>query len=165
MHHTTKTKIDGYTSLLVWAHVPSCFFVGLVRYPGRAGGIGDRRAKAKGGGESKGNTKGSVAIYDAMLESVPGMAMPCSNANCDADWRKLAGVKARHNGSMGVHRGIYVEAEGVVYVHQEKHRADKGWFRPNGDATLVKAGVTYSVKTKQDSGLRTLYERLQNKNA
>ena len=58
-------------------------------------------------------------------------------------------------------REIYDKAKKIVFVKEEKHRADNGQFRSESGATVTKDGVVYSVRSKQPKDLNTVAHDLK----
>ncbi|CAM9885589.1 unnamed protein product [Pylaiella littoralis] len=127
----------------------------------RGGQGGDRYKKSEGGGRSSGNRKGSEAAFEPFLQDAPGVALICAKDGCTQEWGKLLGVRRRNGGQPGVARGIYDEATKIVFVKEEKHRADKGQFRSKPGATVTKDGVVYSVRSTQPRYLNKVAHALR----
>ncbi|CAM9918176.1 unnamed protein product, partial [Pylaiella littoralis] len=122
---------------------------------------GDRYKKSEGGGRSSGNRKGSEAAFEPFLQDAPGVALICAKDGCTQEWGQLLGVRRRNGGQPGVARGIYDEATKIVFVKEEKHRADKGQFRSKPGATVTKDGVVYSVRSTQPRYLNKVAHALR----
>lgn len=114
-----------------------------------------------GGGQPSGNRQGSRAAFEPFLEDAPGVALVCVKDGCTQEWGQLPGVRRRNGGQPGVARGIYDEGKKTVFVKEEKHNADNGWFRSESGATVTKDGVVYSVLSKQPKDLNKVAHDLE----
>lgn len=113
-------------------------------------GTGRRRWKE---GENKRETKGGVQPP----------SKTCSRSSRRGDALREEGIHSGLEGACGgcptqlgasqaFGRGIYDKTNKIVFVKEEKHAADNGWFRTESGATVTKDGVEYSVESKQLAG-------------